>query len=73
MAIAKAYFRCGVTNQCFFLQKFEVMGVKGEQIRHIEAGAREEMNRLLIDVIDYLRAVSKSYELNAKDIANSIM
>ena len=27
--IGYAYFKVGVTNECFFLQKFQVMGMKG--------------------------------------------
>lgn len=38
--IAKAYFKVGVTNECFFLQKFEVMGVKGEEIRPVVPAAK---------------------------------
>jgi hypothetical protein len=71
--IAKAYFRVGVTNQCFFLQKFEVMGMKGEQLRPVLPAAREELNRLMVEIVEYLKAVARTYELSQKDIANSIM
>lgn len=31
------------------------------------------MNTLMIDIVDYLKAVAGKYELTKKDIANSLM
>jgi len=49
------------------------MGMHGEKIRSIMPSAREQLNLLLIDIVSYLLAVSKQYQLTHKDIANSLV
>ena len=49
------------------------MGVRGQQIRRIIPAAKESMNRLLIEIVDYMRAVASSYQVTKQDMANSIM
>jgi hypothetical protein len=49
------------------------MGVRGQEIRRILAGAKESMNRLLIEIVDYMRAVALLYQVTKQDMANSIM
>lgn len=39
----------------------------------MQASAKEKLNILLIDIVNYMRAVSLTYHLSKKDIANSIM
>lgn len=63
----------GVRNQCFNLQKWEMMGVKDEKIRVITPAAREGMNRLLIDVSGYLRSVALQYQLTQRELADSLV
>lgn len=72
VGVAESYFKTGVTNQCFFLQKFEVMGLKGESYKTLQPGAREKLNLLLMDIIQYLYSVRLEYKMQHKDISNSI-
>jgi hypothetical protein len=48
------------------------MGIKDEKHRKIKSTAREQLNILLIDIIDYLESVRKKYDLRQVDISNSI-
>lgn len=60
-------------NQCFNLQKWEMMGVREDKIRVITPAAREVMNRLLIDVSGYLRSVALQYQLTQRELADSLV
>ena len=72
VAVAESYFKTGVTNQCFFLQKFELMGLHGQEYKTLQPSAREKLNCLLIDIVRYLYSVRLEYKMQHKDISNSI-
>jgi hypothetical protein len=48
------------------------MGLNKDQPRTLIMSAREKLNILLIDILNYLVAVSREYHLTQKDIANSL-
>ena len=72
VAVANAYYRMGVRNQCFNLQKFEVMGYKDGKSRVVEPAAREALNNLLIDIANFLGALGAEKALTRKEVADSL-
>lgn len=58
---------------CFYLQKFEAMGIYKETNRVILPSAKEGLNLLMIEIVDFFRSVENKITFTKKDICNSIV